>query len=113
MVNTSPWGSSRSGVALRFLRATLDAGHQVSALYFRGEGVYHAMPGRQTDPGAADTSSQFMELADAGQFQLLLCSAALSRRFDAPRDSLQSPWQASGLARWVELLDESDRVVSF
>lgn len=113
MVNTSPWGSSRSGVALRFLRATLEAGHEVSALYFRGDGVYHAMPGRQADPGATDLSKGYASLAQSGQFQLLLCSAALSRRFEASADTFQAPWQAAGLARWVELLGESDRVVSF
>lgn len=113
MVNTSPWGSSRSGVALRFLRAVVGAGHEVSAVYFRGDGVYHAMPGRQADPGAEDLSLAFAALAQSQDIDLLLCSAALTRRFAESRAGFEAPWQAAGLARWVELLQDSDRVVSF
>lgn len=100
-------------MALRFLRATLDAGHKVSAVYFRGDGVYHAMPGQQADPGAEDLSMAFAALAQSQSIGLLLCSAALTRRFPARQASFESPWEPAGLARWVELLGESDRVVNF
>jgi len=113
MVNSSPWGSSRSGAALRFVRAALSAEHEVRAIYFRGDGVYHALHGDQADPGAEDLSAAFAWLAQSGNIDLLLCSAALSRRFPRTDEPPPAPWQSAGLARWVGLLHEIDRVVSF
>lgn len=113
MVNTSPWGSSRSGVALRFLRAALARRHELSAIYFRADGVYHALPGRQADPGTEDLSTVYAELARAHHIELLLCSAAVTRRFSENATGFQDPWRVAGLARWVELLDQSERLVAF
>ncbi len=113
MVNSSPWGSTRSGVALRFVRAALGADHELSAIYFRGDGVYHSLRGNQADPGAEDLATAFTDIAQSRNIDLLLCSAALSRRFPKTHEAPEAPWQSAGLARWVDLLHESDRVVSF
>ena len=113
MVNSSPWGSTRSLLALRFLRASLAADHTVSAVYFRGEGVYHGLAGRQSDPGAEDLPRAYQTLASDNNLNLLLCSAAVSRRFPTDFSGSSAPWQLAGLAQWVELLEQSDRVVTF
>lgn len=112
MVNSSPWGSGRSAVALRFVRAALDADHELSAIYFRGDGVYHAVPGQQADPGAEDLTNAFAKLAQSHGTELMLCTAALMRRFPNTHE-VSLPWRAAGLAQWVGLLEEADRVVSF
>jgi len=111
MVNSSPWGSSRSALALRLFRAALDAGETVTAVYFRGDGVYHGMVGQRVDKGAENLFDEFTALADTAQVPLLLCSAAVSRRLPTEQAQPAAPWSLAGLARWVELLDESDRVV--
>lgn len=123
MINSSPWGSSRSAVALRVLRALLESGATVVAVYFRGDGVYHALPGRQTDAGADKLHEAYESLALAHGFELLLCSAAGARRLGpefaaampvADEEAADTaPWREAGLARWAELLDDSDRLVSF
>ncbi len=114
MVHASPWGGSLAATALRFLRALLAAGHEVPAVYFRGDGVYHALPGRQTDAGADDLWRSYAELARAHDFELLLCSAAAARRLPTTgADALEPPWREAGLARGFELMAAAERVVSF
>lgn len=114
LVNASPWGGSLAATALRFLRAALAAGHEVPAVYFRGEGVYHALRGRRADPGTEDHWRAWDGLAREHDFDLLLCSAAAARRLPADQaDGLEAPWREAGLAEGLGLIGQADRVVSF
>lgn len=114
MVTHGPWGASLAGVALRFLRAALAAGHDVPTVYFRGEGVYQAMPGRRADPGAADLHDAWLALAEAHGIDLMLCSADSARRLPADvMDGLAAPWREAGLAEGLARIGDADRVVTF
>jgi tRNA 2-thiouridine synthesizing protein D len=114
MVNSSPWGSTVSNTACRFLRAALAQGVEVPAVFFQGDGVYHAEPGRQTDPGAQDLHHEFARLARENQIDLMLCSAAAARRLSAGTIAeLPMPYREAGLGEWLALLSRFERVVSF
>lgn len=110
----SPWGASRAATALRFARAVLAAGHELPAVYFRGDGVYHVLPGRQADPGAEDLHQAWTGLAAESHVDLWLCSAACARRLPPPEAGVTAPqWRETGLATWLECLAGADRVVAF
>lgn len=114
IVNESPWGSSLANTAARFAAAVLADGHQISAVYFHGDGVYNALPGRETDAGAIDLAAEWGRLADRHGVELLLCSAAAARRL--PRrvtEFLPAPFRDAGLAEMLDWAWRCDRVVSF
>ena len=114
IVNESPWASSLANTALRFARTALAEGACVSAVFFQGDGVYNAFGGSTIDPGAEDLSQAWADLARQGAFQLLLCSSALARRIPLKQGrDLTAPYRAAGLVEMIELLDRSDRVLSF
>ena len=112
MVNASPWGCSRSSLALRFLRASLEAGHEVLAVFFREDGIYTGLAGRQADRGADDLEAAYRSLAEAHGFELLLCSASSQRRLAAEHVP-SAPWREAGLGELMALEPAADRWVTF
>ena len=108
MVNESPWGSTLSMAALRFARAAVDSGHEVPAVYFRGDGVYNLLRGCNTDDGLVALADDWSLLGDEHGIRLLCCSAAASRR-----QNVQLQGEEAGLAQWWELVSQCDQVVTF
>ncbi len=114
IVNASPWGSTLANTALRFARAALAAGTPVPAVYFQGDGVYNALPGRVTDAGATDLADGWAALAEDHDVDLLLCSSAAARRWSAKMAELvPAEFREAGLAELVGRLEDCPRVVSF
>ena len=114
MVNSSPWGSSLSNTAWRFLSAAAEQGVSVPAVFFQGDGVYHALAGRQSDPGALDLHESLKTHALAHGIDLMWCSAAAARRLPAEvAAQLPEPFREAGLGQWLGMLERYDRVVSF
>ena len=110
IVNESPWGSSLGVTALRLTRAMAARDEQISAVFFREDGVYHALPGRAVDNGTPGLADAWQMLAGQGGFPLLLCSSAAQRRF---RQAPEGTFREAGLAEMMELMAGSDRVVTF
>ncbi len=114
IVNESPWGSTLANAALRFLRAAPAAGHRISMVYFRGEGVYNALGGRVTDAGAVDLSAEWVRLGREQGADLLLCSSAAGRRLSRQAmDSVDAAYREAGLAELLSAALRCDRVVTF
>lgn len=114
IIKVSPWGSSLAATAFRLARAALDDGDQLLAVYFRADGVYHAFAGDQADAGTPELTSAWTGLAETRETPLLLCSAAVSRRYPPHlSDAIETPFQQAGLARLLELMAASERVVTF
>ncbi|MBT8061923.1 MAG: hypothetical protein HKO64_01545 [Xanthomonadales bacterium] len=112
MVNASPWGSSLATTALRFVEAAGSAGHDISAVYFRGDGIYNMLEGPLSDDSLPPMKQAWAELAERRGFKLLLCSSDCARRVpEAVFDNTVA--SQAGLARWWQLAGESDRMVSF
>lgn len=111
IVNESPWQTGLSLCALRFARAASAAGMTVSAIFFREDGVYNAMPGTVADAGTPELASSWKDFSDTHGARLLLCSSSSQRRI--PAGSAGSEFLETGLAEMLELMQESERVVSF
>jgi sulfur relay protein TusD/DsrE len=110
IVNESPWGSSLGVAVLRLVRVLISEGEQLSAIFFREDGVYHAQPGRVQDAGTPNLSKAWQNLSVDSEIPLLLCSSAAHRRFEQAPEGC---FQEAGLAQMMELLQSSDRVVTF
>jgi len=110
IVNESPWGCGLGVTALRLVRALLAAGEQIVAVFFREDGVYHALPGRAVDSGTPCLAEAWQSLASRDGVPLLLCSSAALRRLEqAPAKGFRE----AGLAEVMELMASSDRVLTF
>ena len=110
LVNESPWGSGLSLSACRFITALIDSGSQVSAVFFREDGVYNALQGKVSDAGTPELSGIWKAFSDNNGIRLLLCSSSVQRRIN---ETASPPFEITGLAEMLELMASSDRVVSF
>jgi tRNA 2-thiouridine synthesizing protein D len=113
IVNASPWGSTVSNTALRFARAALAAGQDLPAVFFQGDGVYGALPGRATDSGAQDLWAAWNDMAQRYGTDLMLCSGSVARRLPGEPGLLAPGWREAGLVEMFELSGSVDKVVSF
>lgn len=113
IITESPWGASLSSAALRFVRAVLDEGHAVPAVFFKDDGVYHVLGGRLSDDGLPRPLNAWQSISGQGT-RLLVCSAAAARRLDAKAAEISGgAFQEAGLAQLWDLASRSDRVVIF
>ena len=109
IVNHSPWGSSLGMAALRLVVAMPQAGLEVAAVYFRGEGVYQSLAGRAGDAATPALHARWVELAESQRFSLLLCRSAAQRRLS---DRPPAHFREAGLAEVLELANSCDRVLT-
>jgi len=110
IVNESPWGGSLGVTALRLVRAMVSGGEHVVAVFFREDGVYHALPGRAVDSGTPCLAKAWQSMAGQSGIPLLLCSSSAQRRLEkAPTEGFHE----AGLAQVMELMASSDRLVTF
>jgi tRNA 2-thiouridine synthesizing protein D len=110
IVNESPWGSSLAVTALRLARALVAAKAEIVAVFFRGDGIYHAQRGRVVDSGTPGLFDEWQSLAEPAGIPLLVCSSAAQRRMQSPPDGC---YREAGLVELVEIMASTDRVVTF
>lgn len=110
IVNESPWGSDLALAANRFVGAALESGVEVTAVFFREDGVYNALQGENCDAGTPDLTEAWGVLGAQSGTRLLMCSSSRARRF---RAQPSSGFIESGLTDMMELMMGCDRVISF
>jgi sulfur relay (sulfurtransferase) complex TusBCD TusD component (DsrE family) len=111
IVNESPWQTGLATCALRFAEAAGSVGLQISAVFFREDGVYHALGGTLTDAGTPELTSGWLAIAARTGTRLLLCSASCQRRLPAAASAPE--FSQTGLADMLELMQEADQLVTF
>ena len=109
IVNESPWGGTLGVTALRLVRALVEEGEQLCAVFFRGDGVYQAQAGREQDAGSPCLSEAWKQISRDSDIPLLICSSDSQRRFGQAPDK---SFKEAGLVKMMELMGSSDRVVS-
>jgi len=101
-VNQSEGRANIPRIAMNFIRALATEGHQVHRVFFYHDGVRE---------GFGDSISEWSELAQGGQFDLILCSQALDQRGLAT--DVVPPFVVGGLGLWVDACLKADRVLIF
>ena len=107
IVNEAPWAGSLGLTAHSLTRSLLIKGQQVSAVFFREEGVYHAQEGRAGE--GQPLHQQWLELGKQYSVPLLLCSSDAQRRFSSAD---HEGFQEAGLATVLAMLEDCDRVLT-
>lgn len=111
IVNESPWQTALAVCALRFAQAAERAGLEIVAVFFREDGVYHALAATSADSGTPELSAGWQEFSASTGARLLLCSASSQRRL--PVGTSAPSFEQTGLAEMLELMQQSDRLVTF
>jgi sulfur relay (sulfurtransferase) complex TusBCD TusD component (DsrE family) len=109
IVNSSPWGSTLGVTALRVARAVIAEDMILSAVFFREDGVFQTRRSRITDAGTPALAESWAGLAADSDTRLLVCSSSSQRNFSDPASD---PFREAGLAELMELMANSDRVVT-
>ena len=122
-VNEGPYNHEASVSALNFVRAAVDAGHEIFRVFFYHDGVNNGT--RYTTPPQDDINivNAWSELAEKHSMDLVVCVAAAQRRgiCDADEskrngkdaDNIAPGFRISGLGQLIEAGIQSDRLVIF
>lgn len=103
LVSSAPGLLSPGQCALRFIRAALGGGCEVTRVFFNQQGVLHGVP---SNDNPAEWS------AIAGHVDLVVCSTALSRE-NLAANQLLPGFRRGGLGLWMEACLEAERILVF
>lgn len=123
VVNEGPYQHQASDSAYHFVRAALDAGHEIFRVFFYHDGVYNGS--RLTSPPQDDRHivNLWSALAKTYHLDLVVCVAACQRRgivdegekehHGKDADNIAPEFRISGLGQLVEAGIASDRLITF
>jgi len=122
-VNEGPYNHQASVSALNFVRAAVDAGHEIFRVFFYHDGVNNGT--RYTTPPQDDINivKAWSELAEKHNMDLVVCVAAAQRRGIVDQgeqerngkdgNNIAAGFRISGLGQLIEAGIQSDRLVVF
>jgi len=122
-VNEGPYNHQASVSALNFVRAAVDAGHEIFRVFFYHDGVNNGT--RFTTPPQDDINivKAWSELAEKHNMDLVVCVAAAQRRGIVDEgeqerngkdgNNIAAGFRISGLGQLIEAGIQSDRLVVF
>lgn len=123
VVYGAPHASEGAASALRFARALLDAGHSLYRVFFYGDGIHNGSALTAPPQDEQDLLSQWQQLQQAHDLDLVVCIAAAQRRgllsdseagrLEKPAANLAAGFELAGLGQLAEATAVSDRVVTF
>lgn len=122
-INTSPYQNNRGDLAYRFIKALLEAGHEVFRVFFYEQGIQHALVYAEPLDEEIDFSRRWSELAEQYNLDLVLCISAAQRRGLLSEDEAKrlgkqdndvAPgFRISGLGQMLEASLLADRFLVF
>lgn len=123
LVNEGPYQHQASDSAYQFVRAALDAGHEVFRVFFYHDGVHNGTRLAVPPQDDRNVAERWSALAQERGLDLVLCVAAAQRRglLDADEakrhgkdvDNIAPGFRISGLGQLIEAAVQSDRLVTF
>ena len=123
MVNQGPYTYQASDTAYHFVRAALNAGHEVVRIFFYHDGVYAANLLISPPQDEPDIGSMWQNFAGEHDLDLVACIASCLRRgvvdeteaarHDKPAANLRPGFTISGLGQLIDATINADRVVTF
>lgn len=122
-LNSSPYASSAGLEAYCFIKAALQAEHEILRVFFYKEGIYHAFAHATPPEDEYQFNRQWSDLALTFQLDLVVCISAAQRRgllcMDEARrqgkqdDELAPGFRIGGLGLWVDATLQADRCLVF
>lgn len=123
LVTANPYSAQGQFSALQFVKAVLEAGHEVKRIFFYADGVLVASRLNHPPSDEINLTKSWARLAIKHDFELAVCvTAALKRGIinatEAERnaitgENLDPAFELSGLGQLTEAMLESDRLITF
>lgn len=123
MVRTAPSASDRAMAALLFCKALHSSGHEITRVFFYGDGALSGNTATVAPQDEPDIPQLWQEFLVHTKIDAVVCiSAALRRgildpreqeRYDKSAAVLAPPFALSGLGQLVEAIVGSDRFITF
>lgn len=123
LINEGPYNHQASDSALQFVKAALEAGHEIFRVFFYHDGVNNATRLAVPPQDDRNITVQWQELQKAHELDLVVCIAAAQRRgildeAEAGRQgkdahNIAEGFRISGLGQLIEAGIQSDRLVVF
>lgn len=122
-INEGPYTHEASNTALNYVRAALDAGHEIFRVFFYHDGVNNGT--RYTTPPQDDRNlvQAWSELAKQHNIDLVVCVAAAQRRGIVDEgeqqrngkdgNNIAPGFRISGLGQLIEAGIQSERLIVF
>lgn len=122
-INSSPCYCAAGYAAYQFIKAALDAQHEIYRVFFYQEGIYHALRFATPPEDERQLTKLWSALARDYHIDLVVCISAAQRRGllhndEAARQGKQDTdlaagFRISGLGQLVEATLEADRFLVF
>ncbi|WP_210395080.1 sulfurtransferase complex subunit TusD [Motiliproteus sediminis] len=123
LVYGSPTASSAAATAYRYARAAIGLGHQITRVFFYGEGVHGASALAAPPQDEVNWGQRWQQLAQEHEIEMIVCIAAALRRGvlnqqEAQRHgksaaNLAAGFELSGLGQLADAALNSDRLITF
>ena len=122
-INSSPYHCTAGYTAYQFIKAALNARHEIYRVFFYQDGIYHALRFATPPDDERQLTKRWSALAQDYQIDLVVCISAAHRRGllhddEAVRQGKQDKdlaagFRISGLGQLVEATLEADRFLVF
>ena len=122
-VNEGPYNHQASVTAINFVKAALEAGHEVFRVFFYHDGVNNGTNLATPPQDDMNIQKTWSELAAANNIDLVVCVAAAQRRGIVDQGEMErngksaqnimDGFRISGLGQLIEAGIESERLVVF
>lgn len=123
MLNEGPYNHQASDTALHFVKAALDAGHEIIRVFFYHDGVNNATRLGAPPQDDRNITQEWMALAKEHNLELAVCVAAAQRRgmldeseakrWSKDASNIAEGFTITGLGQLVEAAIEADRTIEF
>ena len=123
VVTQSPFDNQAPYSAYRFACAALEAGHQVSGIFFYQSGVHNSNAFQSGHSDELNMHEKWSSLHAESKVPLMVCVTAANRRgiineqdaeaLDNHHFNLVAPFTEVGLGDLVELINAADRTIQF
>lgn len=123
VVESAPYSSEGCASALRFARATLEAGHEILRVFFYHDGVLAANSLIAAPQDELDVAAAWQQFAEANDIELIACIASCLRRgildeteadrYEKQAGNIAPGFTISGLGQLIDATINADRVVTF
>jgi len=123
LINEGPYQHQASDTAYQFAKAAIEKGHEIFRVFFYNDAVNNATRLAIPPQDDRNITTNWAELAEANNLDMVVCIAAAQRRGmldDDERDrqgkdasNIHPAFRISGLGQLVEGGIQSDRLITF
>jgi len=123
LINEGPYQHQASDTAYQFAKAAIEKGHEIFRVFFYNDAVNNATRLAIPPQDDRNITTNWAELAEANNLDMVVCIAAAQRRGmldDDERDrqgkdasNIHPVFRISGLGQLVEGGIQSDRLITF